>query len=152
MKRLKFLFLLIYIAVAFYFLAFFYVTIFIRVFPIIHFSHFSQGALHHNYVLSLRGRYGKIAGIRDWVDLKAVLLDVDFGGNVLLFIPFAFSVYALFGIKKYWKLFVAGVLTSIAVEFIQYLFSIGVADINDVLTNTVGVLVGILVLYIGEIL
>jgi glycopeptide antibiotics resistance protein len=124
----------------------------IRVFPILHFPHFAQGALHHNLVLDLKCRYGKITSLHDWQDLKAVFLDVDFGGNILLFMPFPFCIYQIFGVNKFWKLLLIGVLSSVAVEFIQYTFSIGVADINDVLTNSIGVLIGILILYAGEML
>ena len=152
MKRVRYIAILIYAGIAIYFILFFYVTVGIRIFPIVHFSHFAQGALHHNYVLSLRGRYGKILGLHDLAGLKAVFLDIDFGGNVLLFMPFPFCLYQLFGVNTFWKLLLIGVLGSITVEFTQFVFSIGVADINDVITNTLGVLVGIVLLYIGELL
>jgi glycopeptide antibiotics resistance protein len=63
--------------------------------------------------------------------------------NVLIFVPF--GVYISM-VKRNWsfvKKFLPIVATSVAFETIQYIFEIGRADITDVLTNTIGGLVGI---------
>src|SRR5205809_635668 len=74
-------------------------------------------------------------------DLKTSLL------NIILMVPFGFGVPFItsFGMKK---VVVFGALFSIVIEFLQLLtgfmakITFRVADINDVIFNTVGVAIG----------
>jgi len=72
-------------------------------------------------------------------------------GNVLLFVPLPFVLYYLSGVKN-WLLFVlAGFFLSVGVEVTQYLFTLGIADIDDVILNTAGTALGcLLLLFSGE--
>lgn len=71
-------------------------------------------------------------------------------GNILLFVPLPFVLYHLSGSKQ-WLLFVlAGFFLSAGVEVIQYLFMLGFADIDDVILNTCGTILGCLVLSVFE--
>ena len=70
--------------------------------------------------------------------------------NVVLFYPAGLLVCAL--LPKRWRrgkkvLFVAGLLAlvSVGIEFCQYHFALGQAEVDDVIHNTVGALVGALV-------
>lgn len=69
-------------------------------------------------------------------------------GNVLIFIPF--GIY-LCMIKKSWGIiskFLIIVGTSFIFEASQYLLSVGISDITDIITNTVGGIIGIIIYYI----
>ena len=71
----------------------------------------------------------------------------DLLGNVLLFIPFPFLLCYIIGIKSYSKLLLFSVIASLFVEIIQYTNNIGVADIDDLLLNTIGASIGLLILH-----
>ena len=70
----------------------------------------------------------------------------DLIGNILLFIPFPFVLFFFFGIKTFSRLLLTSVASSFCVEMIQYILNIGVADVDDLLLNTIGSLLGILIL------
>jgi glycopeptide antibiotics resistance protein len=69
----------------------------------------------------------------------------DLLGNIFLFIPFAFAIIWMFPKKRwtFFSLFFIVIGTSTAIECFQYIFNIGVADIDDLLLNTAGGLLGI---------
>lgn len=74
-------------------------------------------------------------------DLKTSLL------NILLFVPFGLGLPFVTRLRMKWVLIV-GALVSVGIEVLQFLtgylagMTFRVADINDVLFNTVGVLIG----------
>lgn len=62
-------------------------------------------------------------------------------GNVLLFIPFPVLVLSLFSLRKK-TVIILGVGLSSSVELLQGLYQVGIPDIDDVLLNSLGVLIG----------
>ena len=72
----------------------------------------------------------------------------DFIGNILVFVPFPFLLCYVLAIKSYRKLLLISVATSLAIEMIQYICNIGVADIDDLLLNSIGASIGLLMLHI----
>lgn len=58
--------------------------------------------------------------------------------NVLFFIPFGF----LFPWKKWKQVFLSALMTSAAIEITQYIFNLGWCELDDVISNTAGALVG----------
>ena len=58
--------------------------------------------------------------------------------NILFFIPFGF----LFPIKKWWKVLLTAMFFSIAIEVAQYVFALGLCELDDVISNTMGALIG----------
>lgn len=58
--------------------------------------------------------------------------------NVLFFIPFGF----LFPWKKWKPVFVSAFLTSAIIEATQFIFNLGWCELDDVISNTAGALVG----------
>jgi glycopeptide antibiotics resistance protein len=71
----------------------------------------------------------------------------DLVGNFLLFVPFPFLIFYFFHVRNYGKLLLISAATSLAVEIIQYIFNIGVADIDDLILNSIGASAGIFILY-----
>src|SRR5689334_1801788 len=61
----------------------------------------------------------------------------DLLGNILLFVPFPFLLLFVFRIKGFTRLLLSAMLVSIGVEVLQYIFNIGVADIDDLILNTI---------------
>ena len=64
---------------------------------------------------------------------------VDVLINILLFIPLG----VLLGIlTESWKAVIYGFLLSVFIEFAQYVFILGYCQMDDVLNNTIGTVVG----------
>lgn len=66
-------------------------------------------------------------------------------GNVVVFIPFGLFLQTIRKHKTFWKGVLIVLATTVAIEAIQYLFGLGASDIDDVLLNTCGGMVGMLV-------
>ncbi len=63
-------------------------------------------------------------------------------GNILLFLPLPFILKMYLKVYKFSTVFLISVVFSIAIESIQYIFKVGVADIDDVILNTIGACIG----------
>jgi glycopeptide antibiotics resistance protein len=63
-------------------------------------------------------------------------------GNIVLFMPFAFVMMWVLNMTQVWKIAVAACLLSLTIEVLQYYTARGVADIDDVILNTIGAIAG----------
>ncbi|MFC6146910.1 VanZ family protein [Corynebacterium nasicanis] len=64
-------------------------------------------------------------------------------GNLAFFVPFGVLVFMLVGSVR--RTVLVGFLTSLGIEIAQYLFALGYSDVDDLLMNTLGALLGALV-------
>ncbi|MGI6728624.1 MAG: VanZ family protein [Anaerovoracaceae bacterium] len=62
--------------------------------------------------------------------------------NLLVFIPFGFLLHKIWNGKIYWKVSIILGL-SLLFEITQYVLSVGASDITDLITNTLGGIIGI---------
>lgn len=65
--------------------------------------------------------------------------------NVLIFVPLGVYVAALFGKKAFYEQVGIVIAITLVFEIVQYIFAIGTTDIMDVIHNTVGGCLGIIV-------
>jgi glycopeptide antibiotics resistance protein len=65
-------------------------------------------------------------------------------GNIALFIPLPVLVASLSRLRNRWGLLAIGVAVSVFIEITQYVGRIGVPDIDDVIMNGTGTLLGVL--------
>jgi glycopeptide antibiotics resistance protein len=100
----------------------------------------------HLNLIPLKNKFDYFVSQYNTPDPKLRELYLDFFGNILLFIPFAFCFYFLFRIKEPRKSILISVIISVSIEFIQFILSIGVADIDDVIFNAAGATIGMLIL------
>jgi colanic acid biosynthesis glycosyl transferase WcaI len=63
-------------------------------------------------------------------------------GNILLFFPLPVILKMYIKVYKFLNVLLISMLFSIAIETLQYIFKVGVADIDDVILNTVGACFG----------
>ncbi|MGC4036266.1 MAG: VanZ family protein [Chitinophagaceae bacterium] len=77
-------------------------------------------------------------GLKSQVNLLA-----DVFGNVVLFIPLAFILVIVFHVNNLRKVVLICFIISFAIEASQYFLRIGTADIDDLITNTVGAIIGV---------
>ena len=63
--------------------------------------------------------------------------------NILVFLPFGFLFALPFGeSKKRWLVIPLGVLATMCVELVQFVMRSGIADVDDLFNNTLGVICG----------
>lgn len=65
-------------------------------------------------------------------------------GNCLWFIPFGFMLPAIYSeYRKYgWLVIFMGMSVSMLIEVLQFIFCTGVTDIDDIIFNTIGTIIG----------
>ena len=66
-------------------------------------------------------------------------------GNIVIFIPLGVYITVFSKRKTIWKNTVLVLLVSVAVEIIQFTFKFGIGDIDDVILNVIGGLIGCIV-------
>lgn len=67
----------------------------------------------------------------------------NLAGNILAFIPLGFLLpAAVMFMRKAYRTILAGLLISMAGEILQYVFAVGVCDIDDLILNTAGTAIG----------
>lgn len=68
---------------------------------------------------------------------------VNFFGNILAFAPFGFCLPVVSPRdKKFYKVVIWSFLFSLTIETIQLLYKIGIFDVDDLLLNTIGGIIG----------
>lgn len=86
---------------------------------------------------------------RFWVYRKQVGVLAAFlnlAGNVIGFVPFGFILPVMHpNLKSGWLVGSLGFLLSLTVETMQLLFRVGCFDVDDLLLNTLGAIIGFLV-------
>jgi glycopeptide antibiotics resistance protein len=65
-----------------------------------------------------------------------------FFGNIIWFIPLGVMLPIVMKRKKFFLTIAIGFLFSFTIETIQYLFYKGVAELDDLILNTLGVAIG----------
>ena len=65
-------------------------------------------------------------------------------GNLLIFVPYGFLGLLLLRNKSHFRLFFSGLFCILLIEFLQLLTGIGVWDIDDILLNTLGLILGLI--------
>jgi glycopeptide antibiotics resistance protein len=63
-------------------------------------------------------------------------------GNILLFIPFSFLLICKNKGDHVFKIISLGIFVSATIECLQYIFLIGITDIDDLILNTLGLCIG----------
>ncbi|MFF3023876.1 VanZ family protein [Gottfriedia sp. NPDC057948] len=64
---------------------------------------------------------------------------VNIFGNIILFVPFGFS---LTSVKRSKKVILIGLFLSVSIEVVQFLMTLRTSDIDDVILNTLGTYIG----------
>lgn len=66
----------------------------------------------------------------------------DFFGNIALFVPLPFFLLAMRPLTSLKQVLLVAAGISLSVEITQFLLSIGVADVDDIILNTLGAFMG----------
>ena len=76
------------------------------------------------------------------------LLAINYLGNIGMFVPFGILLPAIFKKLNYLWVLIIGFLSVIGIETLQYLTASGYTDIDDVILNTLGVLIGAFLFFV----
>ncbi|KQL21162.1 VanZ family protein [Cytobacillus solani] len=80
--------------------------------------------------------------------IRTKWVDVNVWGNILMFVPA--GIYLMIFKRKVIKTFLIICGLSLGAEIIQYLFAIGASDIDDLILNSLGGFIGILIYLVLE--
>lgn len=70
---------------------------------------------------------------------------VEFAANVLMFVPIGLFLLLLLGRSRWWLAALSGAVLSCAIEFAQLFIPGRVSDIRDLVSNSLGALIGVLI-------
>lgn len=118
------------------------------------------------YIVCLNRQPGKITNInifpfkriyfnfilRNHYDLETIIsVTLEMIGNIIIFIYYPYFLYYTANISKKRSLLFKSITTSFFIEIIQLIFRIGKFDVNDLVMNTIGALIGIKILNLKTI-
>ncbi|WPP52919.1 VanZ family protein [Catalinimonas niigatensis] len=75
-------------------------------------------------------------------DREAKILLFNVGGNILLFIPMGIILYEFLGKRNTFFYLISGFMLSLTVETLQFITRRGTFDIDDLIWNTTGMVLG----------
>ena len=79
--------------------------------------------------------------VNDLIGYKGFMLNIV--GNILAFVPLGLCVPLLVaGYRKFLLVFFYGILFTVCVETVQLLLKVGSFDVDDMILNTTGVVIG----------
>lgn len=116
---------------------------------VIYFTFFKDGRLEIS-ITNFGNKYVNIIPLRetikmfidDHMGIKNALYNVV--GNILLFVPLGFFIPMLFKkLNNAKKILLYGFIASVTIEFIQYFTPMNMSDVDDVIFNTMGALLGL---------
>lgn len=92
-----------------------------------------QGAVNLAMLSSYREAWYNVS-VRSWQNIYL---------NILMFVPFGLLLpYILKGAKNYIVMFCSALLFTLLIETLQFITNLGVFDLNDMLNNVIGALIG----------
>ena len=62
--------------------------------------------------------------------------------NILMFMPFGFLAPLFMKRNKVWQILIYGMIASFSIEVLQVLLAVGTGDIDDIILNAFGTLIG----------
>ena len=95
----------------------------------------AEGVLYE--VLRFFGRHAST----DWITYDRV----EFTANIAMFFPIGLFLLLLFGRRQWWLAIVVGFVLTVSIETAQLFIPGRVSDVRDVVSNTIGATLGVLV-------
>ncbi len=101
---------------------------------------FSFERLFQNGTLILTPFSGMLDLVRYTAPLTALYL---IGGNIAWFVPVGLLLPVVTdGKLRFWHCLLCGTALSVLIEFLQYMFGVGITEIDDLILNTLGAALG----------
>jgi len=71
-----------------------------------------------------------------------LIVGLNIGGNILLLVPFGFLLPLIFSTSNWKKILFIAPLSGLSIELLQAYLHVGIFDIDDVILNGLGVVLG----------
>lgn len=102
----------------------------------------------YHYNLTLFKEIRRFYEYREVLGTRVVL--VNLVGNVLAFVPYGFVLPELYpGLRRLYRISLCTFVFSLLVEFLQLFFRVGTFDVDDLLLNTIGGILGYVLLHLS---
>lgn len=99
------------------------------------------GLREYRYNLTLFKELGRCVTYRQQLGIESFIVNIF--GNILAFAPFGFLLPIITPENRKWiKLALITFLFSLTIELLQLVFKVGIFDVDDLLMNTLGGLLG----------
>lgn len=99
------------------------------------------GLREYRYNLTLFKELGRFVTYRQQLGIESFIVNIF--GNILAFAPFGFLLPIITPENRKWiKLALITFLFSLTIELLQLVFKVGIFDVDDLLMNTLGGLLG----------
>lgn len=131
------------IDILFYVIAAFYVFMMIDLFFRFNMMFDPNRIISRSYNLIPFQTIWEYAGGSDSMSKSFVLYNIF--GNIVVFIPFGLFLQVIKKRKTFRKSLLIVIITSMAIELMQFISGLGASDIDDVLLNSCGGIIGILI-------
>ena len=118
----------------------FSITYFIVLFYLVFFVNRRKYNYSHN--LNIVPIRNTMVGFRHISDLGYFNFYSNLLGNILLFMPLPVIAISVFKINRFFNIMLLCFSLSFSIELMQYVFRVGVADIDDIILNTLGAFIG----------
>lgn len=130
------------VSILFYVMAVFYVLLMLELFFRFELIGSRDGQMGGSYNLL---PFHSISGyLFNSADVSRTVVIDNLLGNIVIFIPYGIYLQVLKKDKRFRISLLFVICTSVLIECIQFAFRLGMADIDDVILNSVGGIVGIL--------
>lgn len=107
--------------------------------------------IQHYYNITPLKTIGNFIKYREFVEPRVFWTNL--AGNILAFMPMGYFLPVLFrGLGTMIKVVLTGIQLSLYAEILQYLFKVGSFDVDDIILNTLGVLLGTIIYRFGNYL
>ncbi len=114
-------------------------------FPFTHASRLNPDAQRYITLTPFKNTFHYIQNAWQHPDSRNLLeLLANVGGNIMLFVPFGIILFNI-GVQNRPKAFLTGLLCSFIIESLQILTYVGNFDVDDIIWNTTGTLIGFVV-------
>lgn len=130
------------ISVLFYVIAIFYIFLMLDLFIRFRFIFVTNRLMVRSY--NLIPFYTVREYLFDNLELSKSTIIQNLVGNIALFIPYGMYIQVLRHNKRFGSNLLIVLLTSAAIEIIQFVFAVGACDIDDIILNFAGGLIGVL--------
>ena len=100
---------------------------------------------HFNYEINfipIKNTVNTFLSIRATDKIEVFNFYLNLFGNIFLFVPFSVILFRVFKVTKLKFVVLWAALLSIFIEANQYIFQVGYADIDDVILNVLGAVLG----------
>lgn len=103
----------------------------------------------YRYNLTVLKEVRRFITYRELIGFESFVVNIF--GNIFAFAPFGFVLPIISDKnRKFWNIALLSLEFSLTIELIQLLFKVGIFDVDDIIMNTIGGMIGYLCFFIGH--